>query len=88
LEKKKQPKNQININPIKRLFENPQKSLEPYVRKGQVVADLACLTGYYTLALAECVGPEGKVYAVDLDEKAIQEVQRKVDKSARESARR
>jgi ubiquinone/menaquinone biosynthesis C-methylase UbiE len=81
VDEKEQPKNQININPIKRLFENPQKSLEPYVRKGQVVADLACEKGYYTLALAECVGPEGKVYAVDLDEKAIQEVKRKVDKS-------
>ena len=81
MEKEEQPKNQININPIKRLFENPQKSLEPYVRKGQVVVDLACNTGYYTLALAECVGPEGKVYAVDLNEKAVQEVKRKVDKS-------
>jgi ubiquinone/menaquinone biosynthesis C-methylase UbiE len=80
-EKEETPKNQINIDPIKRLFENPQKSLEPYVRKGQVVVDLACNTGYYTLALAECVGPEGKVYAVDLNEKVIQEVKRKVDKS-------
>jgi SAM-dependent methyltransferase len=81
VDEEKQPKNQININPIKRLFENPQKSLEPYVGRGQVVVDLACETGYYTLALAECVGPEGKVYAVDLNEKAIQEVKRKVDKS-------
>ena len=77
----KPPKNQININPIKRLFENPQKSLEHYVSKGQMVVDLACHTGYYTLALAECVGPEGKVYAVDLNEKAIQTVQKKVDGS-------
>jgi ubiquinone/menaquinone biosynthesis C-methylase UbiE len=81
VDEEKQPKNQININPIKRLFENPQKSLEPYVRKGQVVVDLACEKGYYTLALAECVGPEGKVYAVDLNEKAIREVKRNVDKS-------
>ncbi len=81
MEKEEQPRNQININPIKRLFENPQKSLEPYVRKGQVVVDLACERGYYTLALAECVGPEGKVYAVDLNEKVIKEVKRKVERS-------
>ncbi len=53
----KQSKNQINLNPIKRLFENPQKSLEPYVKKCQVVADLGCNKGYYTFALAEFVGP-------------------------------
>jgi ubiquinone/menaquinone biosynthesis C-methylase UbiE len=80
-EKAEYPKNQININPFKRLYENPQKSLEPYVKKGQVAVDLACNTGYYTLALAECVGPEGKVYAIDLNERLIQELKRKVDES-------
>jgi len=29
----KQLKNQINLNPISRLFENPQSSVEPYVKK-------------------------------------------------------
>jgi ubiquinone/menaquinone biosynthesis C-methylase UbiE len=70
------PKNQINLNPISRLFENRQSSIEPYVRKGQVVADLGCNTGYYTFALAECVGPEGRVYAVDLKEDYIRAVVR------------
>ena len=41
------------------------------MERGQVVADIGCNTGYYTLALAECVGPEGKVYAVDLREDYI-----------------
>ena len=76
---KKQPKNQINLNPIKRLFENPQKSLEPYVKKGQVVADLGCNTGYYTFPLADCVGPEGRVHAVDLREDFISALQKKGD---------
>ena len=62
------PKNRINLNPISRLRENPQRSIEPYVRKGQVVADLGCNTGFYTFALADCVGPQGTVYAVDLNE--------------------
>jgi len=67
----KEFKNQVTLNPVKRLFENPQRSVEPYVRKGQIVADLGCNTGHYTLALAECVGQEGRVYAVDLNERAI-----------------
>jgi ubiquinone/menaquinone biosynthesis C-methylase UbiE len=76
-----QPKNQINLNPIRRLFEeNPQRHIEPYVKKGQMVADLGCRTGYYTLALAECVGPEGRVYAVDLDEDAIRALEEKANK--------
>jgi SAM-dependent methyltransferase len=72
-------KNKINLNPISRLFENPQRSIEPYVRKGQVVADLGCNTGYYTFALAEGVGPEGRVYAVDLKEDYIRTLEKRAD---------
>ena len=82
--KEEYPKNQINLNPIRRFFESsiehPKRHLEPYVAKGQVVADLGCAEAYYTLALAECVGPDGKVYVVDLDEKQIQELEKKVEK--------
>ena len=72
-------KNRIKLNPISRLFENRQSSIEPYVRKGQVVADLGCNTGHYTFALAECVGPEGRVYAVDLKEDYVRALEKRVD---------
>ncbi|MFH1662867.1 MAG: class I SAM-dependent methyltransferase [Chloroflexota bacterium] len=68
------------LDPIRRLFEPPRKLIEPYVKKGQVVADLGCGSGYYTLPLAELVGPEGKVYAVDLGENCIQALEKKADK--------
>jgi ubiquinone/menaquinone biosynthesis C-methylase UbiE len=75
-----QPRNRINLNPITRLFHDPRRDVEPYVNRGQMAADLGCRSGYYTLPLAELVGPEGKVYAVDLDEKAIQTLKEKADK--------
>jgi len=67
-------------NPIRRLFEPPQRLVKSYVTNGQVLADLGCGPGYYTLALAEFVGPEGRVYAVDSDEKAIRALEKKADK--------
>ncbi len=74
---------EINYNLIKRFLNRdrsvPHKQVEPYVKKGQVVADIGCGSGYYTLALAERVGPEGKVYAVDLNEKAIRNLEKKAD---------
>ena len=45
-----------------------------------MVADLGCATGYYAFALAELVGPEGKVYAVDLNKKCIRALEKKVEK--------
>ncbi len=74
-----QPRNRISLNPITRLFQDPRRHVEPYVSNGQVVADLGCNLGYYTLALAECVGPEGKVYAVDLNENHIRALEKKAN---------
>ena len=36
------------------------------VDKGKTVADLGCGPGFFTLPLAELVGPTGQVYAVDV----------------------
>jgi ubiquinone/menaquinone biosynthesis C-methylase UbiE len=68
------------LNPIIRLFESPQKRIGPYIKNREVVADLGSGSGYYTLALAESVGPEGKVYAVDLDKERIRALEDKADK--------
>jgi len=68
------------LGPIRRLFEPPKRLVEPYVKNGHVVADLGCGSGYYTFPLAELVGPEGKVYAVDLGNKAIKVLEKKIDR--------
>ena len=37
-----------------------------HLKKGQVVCDLGCGNGFYTLPLAEAVSGKGQVYAVDI----------------------
>jgi len=91
----KQPTDQVNsqtsrwlflrrdpaiLYPIRKLFDSPQRLIGPYAKNGQVVADLGCGSGYYVFPLAESVGPEGKVYAVDLDQKIIRALEKKADK--------
>lgn len=70
---------------IRFFFEPPNKLIAPYVKRGMVVADLACARGYYTFPLADLVGPEGKVYAVDLGENCIQGIQAKAKKNGYEN---
>src|SRR6202022_1380745 len=36
------------------------------IKPGDVVADIGAGSGYYTMKLAELVGPRGKVFAVDI----------------------
>ena len=68
------------LYPIVRIFDPPERLIKPFVKKGQVVVDLGCATGYYALALADSVGPEGKVYAVDKNKKSIRVLEKKVEK--------
>jgi ubiquinone/menaquinone biosynthesis C-methylase UbiE len=56
------------------------KIVEPYVKKGQVVADIGCGWGYLSFAFADLVGSEGKVYSVDLAKKCIRVIQKKAEK--------
>jgi ubiquinone/menaquinone biosynthesis C-methylase UbiE len=65
-------------NFIRKLFDSPDKYLV-YVKPNNVVADIGCGPGYFTFALADAVGQDGRVYAVDSDEKAVRAVEKKAD---------
>jgi SAM-dependent methyltransferase len=52
--------------------ENPAALIEALkLREGQHVADFGAGTGYYTRRLAASVGPEGVVYAVDIQQEML-----------------
>lgn len=52
------------------IYETPRKRRERLkkagVREGQVIVDLGCGIGRFTILAAKIVGPEGKVYALDI----------------------
>ena len=58
-------------NPLRRLFHDPERLLHPYVKPGMTVVDLGCGMGYFTIGLARLTGPEGRVIAVDLQQKML-----------------
>lgn len=68
-------------NPFRRLIFQPEKLLQPYIREGQTVADIGCGPGFFTIPLAEMVGPGGRVIAVDLQEAMLVKVRRKAAKA-------
>lgn len=65
--------------------ENPNVAVELLnLKKGMVVADVGAGTGYFSVRMARKVGPEGKVYASDLQEPMLQRLARN---AAREKIR-
>lgn len=64
-------------------FTNPPQRLQKVpLREGMTVVDYACGPGRYTLPAAKSVGPNGKVFAVDIQPLAVNMVK---EKAARES---
>jgi ubiquinone/menaquinone biosynthesis C-methylase UbiE len=50
-----------------------------HVKPGQTVCDMGCGNGFYTLKLAEMVGKEGKVLAVDIQPEMLSLLRRRAD---------
>ena len=67
------------LGPIVRIGDSSIKRIEPYIEKGDVIADLGCGWGYYSFAMAEMVGSDGKIYSVDLDPKVTRSIRKKVE---------
>jgi ubiquinone/menaquinone biosynthesis C-methylase UbiE len=68
-------------SPLRKLFQNPRKILGPYVNKGMKVVDIGCAMGFFSLPLAEMVGPKGKVICVDIQERMIRSLEKRARKA-------
>ena len=62
-------------------MQNPKKILSPYVEEGMKVLDIGCAMGFFSLPLAEMVGPNGKVICVDIQEKMIKSLEKRARKA-------
>jgi ubiquinone/menaquinone biosynthesis C-methylase UbiE len=51
------------------------------VQPGMMVCDMGCGNGFYTLKLAEMVGAEGKVYAVDIQPEMLRLLQARAEEA-------
>jgi SAM-dependent methyltransferase len=59
--------------PERELEEEPDKALDALrLVKGSIVADVGAGSGYFTVRMAERVGPDGRVYAVDIQPEMLQ----------------
>ena len=59
-------------------FLDPDRIVDMFnVKRGAMIADFGCGSGYFTISLAAKTGPEGRVYALDVLENALDMVRAK-----------
>jgi SAM-dependent methyltransferase len=67
-------------NRLRRWIHNPERILAPYVTPGITALDFGCGMGMFAIAMAKLVGNEGRVIAVDLQQKMLDVLQKRARK--------
>ena len=70
----------VLANPLRKLYQDPVKLLRPYVKTGMAVLEVGPGMGFFSLPMARIVGDEGKIYSVDLQERMLQTLRKRVAK--------
>jgi ubiquinone/menaquinone biosynthesis C-methylase UbiE len=68
-------------SPLRRLLENPERLLEPWVEPGMTILDVGCATGFFSLPLARMAGGEGRVLCVDVEPRMVKGLVRRAEKA-------
>ncbi|HKM80688.1 MAG TPA: class I SAM-dependent methyltransferase [Candidatus Acidoferrum sp.] len=68
-------------SPLRKLEYNPRTILAPYVKEGMTVLDFGSAMGFFSIPLAQMVGPAGKVICVDMQEKMLARLKKPAQKA-------
>ncbi len=68
-------------NRFRRLLHKPEEILAPYVQPGMTVMDFGCGMGFFSTPMARIVGDEGRVIAVDLQQKMLDVLRKRAAKA-------
>ncbi|MEA3489251.1 MAG: class I SAM-dependent methyltransferase [Candidatus Omnitrophota bacterium] len=68
-------------SPIRKLFQDPDKILGPYIKENMTVLDIGCAMGFFSVPAAQMVGRNGKVICVDLQEEMFKPLEKRALKA-------
>jgi ubiquinone/menaquinone biosynthesis C-methylase UbiE len=66
-------------NSFRRLLQNPQKILKPFIKAGMTVLDIGCGPGFFSVEIAKMLNGSGKVIAADIQKGMLEIVGRKIE---------
>lgn len=68
-------------SPLRRLFQNPDAILGPYVRPGTTVLEIGPAMGFFSLPMARMVGESGRIVCVDLQKPMLGRLDQRASKA-------
>jgi ubiquinone/menaquinone biosynthesis C-methylase UbiE len=68
-------------NPLRKLFQNPDTILRPYIEEGMKVLEIGPGMGFFSLPAARLAGSRGKIFCIDVQEKMLSALNRRARKT-------
>ncbi|MGI5862086.1 MAG: SAM-dependent methyltransferase [Myxococcales bacterium] len=63
--------------PLRRLVQNPERLLGPWLRPGMTALDVGCGMGFFSIPMARLASPGGRVVSVDLQPQMLEVLMRR-----------
>lgn len=70
---------------LRKLIHNPNRITKPYISAGMTVMDVGCGMGFFTIPMANIVGKQGMVIAVDLQQEMLDGMVKNARKEGRDN---
>ena len=67
-------------NPLRRFIHRPKSILGELVSPGDTAVDIGCGLGYFSIALADLVGPTGRVFAFDVQAQMVERARQRAER--------
>lgn len=69
------------LSPMRKIIQNPYKILNAYLAKGMNVLEVGSGMGYFSIPIANMVGEDGYVLSVDLQQKMLDALSKRIKKA-------
>ena len=69
------------ISPLRKLLQNPKKIIAPLVQEGMTVVEIGPGMGFFTLEIAKQVAAAGRVIAIDIQPKMLEQLEQRAEKA-------
>ncbi len=68
-------------NPLRRLLTRPESLLAPYVKPGMTVVEVGPAMGFFSIPMAQLIGPSGRLVTVDVQEGMLKRLRKRATKA-------
>jgi ubiquinone/menaquinone biosynthesis C-methylase UbiE len=68
-------------SPLRKLQQNPQKILSPFISEGMNILEIGPAMGFFSIPMAKMTGNKGRVYCIDIQDNMLKKLYQRARKA-------